>query len=424
MPTSIPDVQSIGLGQGAVQDPNAQRTRSTWQVGQTAEFKFQLVNRTGLPVEMLDNSRYPAFAFVDPTGMQVQTGVAQPVDSAGNYLVTWTIPLQSVLSNDQQTWQLQISGVTKKRHQVQCSFDFNVVDKQTTATGRCDIIQTALAGKPYRAVWRGDFDPDELSLECYATSTPDDISKAPLVAAIDKTSCTKVLDGDSIAYYYDVPAAAFVNGTTTMFDNKFTVLWSSRETPIAEENVEYQQLRVVKRRGFNMISGLRFMVDRFQHRFGTAQHMSDGDLVEALTRGLGTFNQWFPYSRYTAEQIPDCFETFWISFASVYMLQSQRLLLGSLSFNFSGQSTTLDFDQTGVIDSAISGMTEWLNTHCTAAKTMFFRQNSATGVVGVRPARLANGLNNRVIKVDSTGPDGGMASPGLLAMAQLIGLTP
>jgi hypothetical protein len=424
MPTSIIDSQSLGLGTGVPQNPNAQRTRSTWQVGQTAEFKFQLVSRAGTPVEMLDNSLYPAFAFVDPTGMQVQTGVAQPVDSAGNYLVTWTIPLQSVISNDQQSWQLQISGVTKKRHQVQCSFDFNIVDKQTTATGRRDVIQTALAGKPYRAVWRGDFDPDELALECYATDRPDDVGKAPLVAAVDKALCTKVLDGDSIGYYYDIPANAFVNGTTTMFDNKFSVLWSVRETPLSEQDVEWQQLRVVKRRGFDMMSGLRWMVDRFQHRFGTAQHMSDGDLVEALTRGLGTFNQWFPYSQYTAEQIPDCFHTFWISFASVYMLQSQRLLVNSMSFSFSGQSTTLDFDQTGGIDSAISGMTEWLNTHCTAAKTMFYRQRSATGVVGVRPARLANGLNNRVIKVDSTGPDGGMASPGLLGMAQLIGLTP
>jgi hypothetical protein len=166
------------------------------------------------------------------------------------------------------------------------------------------------------------------------------------------------------------------------------------------------------------------MIDRFQHRFGTAQYISDGDLVEGLVRGLGMFNQWFPYSSYTPEQMPDEFGTFWIMFGAWWMLSSQRLLLSNLAFSFSGQSISLDYDQTGAIDSAISGMTEWLNTHVTPAKTMLFRQRSNVGVVGSRPYRLATGMYNRVYKVDSTGSDGGMAPPGIMGVAQLIGLTP
>lgn len=404
-------------------DPNAQRKRTTWQVGQTAEFRFQLVDRSGNPIEMLDSS-YPAFAFIDPTGVQVQTGVATPDGPPGGYLVSWTIPLQATLSNDQSAWQLEISVVTRRRHQVQKTFDFNVVDKQLTSTGKKDTVELALAGKPYRAIWRGDFDPEELGLECYATANPEDLSKAPLTAIVDKTSMSKVLDGDSVAYYVDIPSEAFVNGTQSMFDNKFTVLWSARETPVSEQQIEYQQLRVVKRQAFEKITGLRFMVDRFQHRFGTAQYISDGDLVEALVRGLGMFNQWFPFSSYTPEQVPDEFSTFWIMFGTWWMLSSQRLLLSNLAFSFSGQSISLDYDQTGAIDSAISGMTEWLNTHVTPAKTMLFRQRSNAGVVAVRPARLASGMYNRVYKVDSTGPNGGMAPPGIMGVAQLIGLTP
>jgi hypothetical protein len=405
-------------------DPNAQRTRSTWQIGQTAEFKFALLTSAGTPIDLLDPSQYPAFAFIDPTGVQVFSGVAQQDSSPGHYLISWTIPLQAVLSNDNNAWQLEITVVTKKRHQVQKTFDFNVVDKQLTSTGKKDIVDLALAGKPYRAIWRGDFDPTELSLECYATANPDDISKSPLTASVDKSLMVKVNDGDSTAYYYDIPASAFTTGTQSMFDNKFTVLWSSRETALAEQQIEYQQMRIVKRQAFEKITGLRFMIDRFQHRFGTAQYISDGDLVEGLVRGLGMFNQWFPYSSYTPEQMPDEFGTFWIMFGAWWMLSSQRLLLSNLAFSFSGQSISLDYDQTGAIDSAISGMTEWLNTHVTPAKTMLFRQRSNVGVVGSRPYRLATGMYNRVYKVDSTGSDGGMAPPGIMGVAQLIGLTP
>lgn len=405
-------------------DPNAQRTRSTWQIGQTAEFKFALLTSAGVPIDLLDPAQYPAFAFVDPTGVQVFSGVAQQDSSPGHYLISWTIPLQAVLSNDNNAWQLEITIVTKKRHQVQKTFDFNVVDKQLTSTGKKDIVDLALAGKPYRAIWRGDFDPNELSLECYATANPEDVSKSPLTASVDKSLMIKVNDGDSVAYYYDIPASSFITGTQSMFDNKFTVLWSSRETALAEQQIEYQQMRIVKRQAFEKITGLRFMIDRFQHRFGTAQYISDGDLVEGLVRGLGMFNQWFPFSSYTPEQMPDKFSTFWIMFGAWWMLSSQRLLLSNLAFSFSGQSLSLDYDQTGAVDSAISGMTEWLNTHVTPAKTMLFRQRSTVGVVGSRPYRLSSGMYNRVYKVDSTGSDGGMAPPGIMGVAQLIGLTP
>lgn len=84
---------------------------------------------------------------------------------------------------------------------------------------------------------------------------------------------------------------------------------------------------------------------------------------------------------------------------------------------------SLDQDMTGAIDSAIQGMSDWLNTQLTPAKTMVFRQASQAGVVAVRPSRLSS-MYNRVYKVDSTGPNGGMGPPGLMSVAQIIGLTP
>lgn len=320
-------------------DPNSQRTRSTYQVGQLAEFKVPVLTTTGAPVELLDASQYPAYAFISPSGVQVQTGVAQVGATPGTYVIQWNIPLQAELSSDERAWQLEITIVTKRRHQVTRVIDFNVVDKQLTGTGRRDIIDVALAGRSYRAIWRGDFDPAELQLECFKTKNPDDVSSAPLAVAVDKSAMTKVIDGDSIAYYFDIPSSAMT--AELVFDNSYTVLWSARETSVSELQQEYQQLRTIQKKGFSRIASVRWMVDRFQHRFGTAQHISDGDVVEALVRGLSNLNQWYPLSSYSAEMFPDGLDTFWTLFASQYLLQSQRLLLGNLAFNFCVAEDTL-----------------------------------------------------------------------------------
>lgn len=404
-------------------DPNTQRTRSTWATGETAKFQFKIVDSQGAAIEMLDTTKYPSYAIIAPSGIQVQTGVLSVGTNAGEWFATWSIPVQSELSNDQRAYQIRINIVTKRRSQRELIQDFNVVQKTVTSSGDRDIIKSELEGKDYRAVWRGDFDPEELYLEAYLTHTPYDDMKKPLPTVIDKSLMNKVIDGDSICYYYDIPASGFVPGTQSIFNNQFTVLWGVRETVVSDLQTEYQQLRILKRAGFEQISGLRFIVDRFQHRFGTAYHMSDSDLIESLSKGLGALNQWFPYSTYTDQNIPPALQTFWTMMSAWWMLRSQHLLSGSLAFNFSGSSVSLDQDMTGAIDSAIQGMSDWLNTQLTPAKTMVFRQASQAGVVAVRPSRLSS-MYNRVYKVDSTGPNGGMGPPGLMSVAQIIGLTP
>jgi hypothetical protein len=76
---------------------------------------------------------------------------------------------------------------------------------------------------------------------------------------------------------------------------------------------------------------------------------------------------------------------------------------------------------TGTLDSAISRLVEWLNTHLTPAKLTLYRRASAVGAIGVRPARIV-GPNARTYKMDSsvTGTVGG--PPNLQAVAQILGI--
>ena len=315
-------------------DANSSRVRQTWQRGEQAEFRFSFVNSSGDALVPLDANKYPSYAFVSPSGLQIQTGVAQAYGTPGQYRVLWTIPQDTELSNDEMSWQLQVNFVTARRSQLTHTFDFFVVDKQVTATGRKDLVNLAIQGSPHRLFWRGDFDPVELTLECYASPYADspDLAPIPHAQAIDKSAMTKVIDGDSIVYYYEIPASSF--NLWDPLNNLYTGLWTVRETPLSELQVEYDQFRVIKKTMVQYIQSIRFMVDRFQHRLGTPQHISDGDLCEALTEGLGLFNGWFPVSNYNWTDFPMQCSTYWIMLSTWWMLNSQHMLQSQLAFSF------------------------------------------------------------------------------------------
>lgn len=315
-------------------DPNSARIRQTWQRGEQAEFRFSFTNSAGDALTPLDSNKYPSYAFISPSGIQVQSGVAQAQGNPGQYRVLWTIPADADLSNDEMVWQLQVNFVTARRSQLSHTFDFYVVDKQVTSTGKKDIVGLAIEGTPYRLFWRGDFDPQSLTLECYASDWPDIPTRSPIpsTSIVDKSAMTKIIDGDSIVYYYDIPASAFQ--LWDALDNHFTALWNVRETALSEQQTEYEQFRVIRKNMLRHIQSLRFMVDRFQHRLGTPQYISDGDLCEALKEGLGLFNGWFPFSSYNWTDFPTQCTTYWIMLSMWWMLGSQHMLLGQLAFNF------------------------------------------------------------------------------------------
>lgn len=400
---------------------NTKRTRQTFQRGQQAEFRFSLKDSGGSPLEPLDALKYPAYVLVAPSGLQMVSGVAQAFGNPGSYRVLWVVPQDAELSSDVASWQLQITFVTSRRSQIQQALDFNVVDKQFTNTGRRDVVTTALEGSPFRAFWRGDWEPYELSLQGYYTKYPDQADVAPIQGSLTKADMTRVDDGDSVVYFVDVPPTAFQ--LQTALDNSFTFLWSVRQELTSELDVEYQQVRVIKKSMFENLQSLRFMVDRFQHRVGTAQHMSDGDLCEALTQGLSVFNGWNPVTSpaYTTENFPEVMTSWWIMCSMWWMLQSQKLLLNSMSFNYSGQSVSLDFDQSAGIDAALSGLTAWMDAHMTPAKTTLQRRAYGVGSLGVRPYRNG-GYNNRVQRIETA--KGGTLNPGLLGVANMLGLFP
>src|SRR3954470_2967856 len=64
-------------------------------------------------------SMYPAFAIVDPTGVQVATGVGQPGSMPGRWQTSWTVPTSATLSTQSNKWLVVWNMVTATARQLQ-----------------------------------------------------------------------------------------------------------------------------------------------------------------------------------------------------------------------------------------------------------------------------------------------------------------
>lgn len=397
---------------------NTTRTRSTWQRGQQAEFRFAFVKRDGSPLVSLDPSKYPSYALYSPSGLQVQTGVAQPFANPGSYRILWTVPVDCELSNDQQSWILQATFLDAKKKQYEIQADFNVVEKQLTSQENRDLVRLGIENNPFRINWRGDAVPFNISVSCFQSDNPDNSDIAPIPLAVMPTG--PILEGDSVAYVYDIPGTALKPGM-------YTVIWNIQETASSPSEIEYQQLRIIPRKLIQMIPQLKFIVGRFQAAFDLPNYISDADYVEGLQHGLEFINQWHPISFYgyndmmTTNGLTSPLSSFWLMASAWWVLHSQHLVEVGLSFQFSGATTSLDYDRSGGIESAMSRLREEMTQNLTPAKISFNIMRNGIGTLSVRPAQMRS-YQNRVIKMESVSGTGQTSQ--LYSMMAMIGIAP
>lgn len=325
---------------------NTTRTRSTWQRGQQAEFRFAFVKRDGSPLVALDPSKYPSYAIYAPNGLQIQSGVAQAFNNPGSYRVLWTVPVDCDLSNDQQAWILQATFLDAKKKQYEIQADFNVVEKQVTSQENRDLVRLGIENNPFRINWRGDSVPFSITVSCFQSDNPDNMTVAPIPVGVVPVG--PILEGDSVAYIYDLPGLALKPGM-------YTVIWNIQETASSPSEIEYQQLRIIPRKLIQMIPQLKFIVGRFQAAFDLPNFISDADYVEGLQHGLEFINQWHPISFYgyndmmTTNGMTSPLSTFWLMASAWWVLHSQHLVEVGLSFSMCLEENTLVATSRGLV---------------------------------------------------------------------------
>lgn len=335
------------------------------------------------------NAKYPTYAITDPNGEVVREAVGTNI-GGNTFTATYIIP------SDAEAGQYSVKWVclSKNNRQVERESNFEVGNDAVE-----EILDSMLVGinnKPNRLGISLPYTPHEFKVEVY------DASDA-IVHSADLTSGLSSTTFGGMKYYYvDI----------TLPIGSYNILYSHRRTPIDIEVNDFASLRVVSIKTLKHMQSLRIMIDRFNKRADAPQAYKDSDILEFLDKGLQMINSWHPaFQPNLTYDIIQGFEPFLMCAAAVWGLQSQFLLETDLAFNFSGASTSLDYDRTSNIDSAYSKALEFLNNNLTKAKTAAMYSSSANGigsglgVTGVR-GNTARSFRQRVFNITDTGTPG------------------
>lgn len=349
--------------------------------GETATFVVHFYQDAGhtIPMIPLDSAKYPQYTIFDINGNAVQSGVGTPEITQGRYKTDFQITLDALLSSDLGRWRIEWIMVSDTNQQINFVEEFDIKDTVITASETREQKFITLIDSTYRAILRQPMNVGEVSISIYSSTNIDTkVSEGSLADGSIKCA----VDGDSVVYYYDIDSA-IIGKQTVMF----SIIWGIRNTPIEPQSFVYQVLNVVQPYSLALVTSLRMIIDKLQKRLGTVQSYEDSDMIEYLTRGSELVNAQYPTTFFGYANMPQALTVHHIIYSAWYALQAQQLLNTELGFSFSGQSVTLDYDQSGGLGDLASRWQEFLTTTLPAAKMALVRRNSPVGVVAGRKYR-------------------------------------
>ena len=378
--------------------------------GETANFIVNFFEDAAgtVPAIPLDISLYPAYEIFDINNNVVQSGLGSPEVSPGRYKVDFIVPPTAPLSNDLQRWRIEWTLVSTTNRQVDYVEEFDIKDTVITASETREQKFITLAGEDYRALMRLPEVPYQVRLNIFNAAS--NIKLATAVSGVTN-GLQESTDGDSIVYSYVFPASA--SGLNCFF----SLIWGVQNTPTESQSFHYQSLTAVTPSVLNFITCLRMIVDKLQKRLGTVQAYEDSDLVEYSIRGQELVNSVYPTTFYSFGALPQGLTVYHLLFSAWYALQAQRILNVELGFNFSGQTTTLDFDQASGLADVASTWNDFIQENLSAAKQGILRASSPVGTVAGRQYRY-NSYNNFIYKIASY-PQG---ANNVIGQLQTLGL--
>ena len=349
-------------------------------------------------------AQYPAWTIVDPSGVQITSGVGTPGSNPGRWNASWSVPTTAALSTQTNKWRIVWNMVTQTARQLQQTNPFDVIELRTPDTLQ-DVRAHAYvvyAGQSERLVLRLPRRPDVLTVSAFAAtslSNPTPHAAVAFSGSLAAATIVEVQEQNMYSYYFDTPALSTLG--------EHQIVWTYRQTVTSPTDTTVQKLFVPPPVFWSLAPSLRVLIDKLQKKAGAIQAYVDADLYEYFQRGIGILNGTTPYTNWDLCTFPYSAATtrFLIEGAALWAMHSQHILSGELQFSFSGQTVTLDMDQTGLYDTMAQKLLEdltgdgkgsWPNT-----KVNYIRQITNIAVVGNRiMGRYA--YNRFTYKVDSS----------------------
>jgi len=385
-----------------------------------ADFFDDAPNNT-TPAVPANPAESPSYTIVDPSGVQVNSGVGTPGSQPGRWTASWAVPQDAPLSTQSNKWRIVWNMVAQTARQLQQTLPFDVIELRTPDT--LDDVRAesymVYAGNSERVVLRLPRRPDEISIQGFMSSSltnPCPSDTALFTGSLAGGTIVEVEEQNLFAYIFDTPAL-------TDF-GEIQVVWNYRQTITSPTETTVQRIFVPPSVFWSLGPSLRVLIDKLQKRQGAIQSYPDSDLFEYFQRGLGILNGTTPASDWSLLNFPYASTTtrFLIEAAALWAMHAQQLLAGELQFSFSGQSVTLDIDQQGVYDTIASKLLEDLRGTdpgaWPSAKRDIIRQ--ATPIAHVANRLMGKyGMNQYTYKVYSSGV--GAGSPNIYDPTQFRG---
>lgn len=391
------------------------RTSAPRQVVRGAQTAFDelFLEPDGTPIPPLDPTAYPMYSVVMPDGTTLISGTATNLGE-GRYRASVFVPADALLTSPDQQWRIQWTLITPTNRVVQRSYGFQVIDTvEGDPTERAQTYLT-MVGDSERLIARFFTEQDFISVEIRPSGNPlCTVFKVEGPAGVSPGGLQVVHEKGTVAYYVDT--------TPAEQPGLYQVIWRSRQTPVSPNQTTVQALRVAEPIFWSFEPSLRMLLDKYQKRAGLIYSYSSADLYEYMTRGVGIVNGTPPVpTQWSLGGYPHNmgFEEYFLLAAGWWGLQAQYLAEGESAFDFGGSATTLSVDRTGMYESALSRMKEYLDANLPKAKSNWMRAQS-NGVFMGRPYNFS--LSNTVFRVDeSAGNQPGTAFMNLFSRLGLF----
>lgn len=299
----------------------------------------------------------PAWSVVDPSGVQVTSGVGTPGAVPGRWQFNWSVPTSAPLSNQATKWLVVWNMVTATGRQLQRTNPFDVIELRTPDTLE-DLRAHAYmiyAGQSERLILRLPKRPDTLTITAYKSATmtsPVPETIASFSGSLGGGTVTEVQEQNLYAYYFDTPALTNLG--------EYQIVWNYRMTVTSPSETTIQKLFVPPAVIWSLIPSLRVLIDKLQKKSGSIHAYTDADIYEYFLRGIGYLNSTTPITNWDLCTFPYNPATvrFLIEGAALWALQAQHLLAGELRFSFSGQTVSLDIDTTDVYSEVVQRLAD------------------------------------------------------------------
>ena len=376
--------------------PIQNETNRIFLRGDTATFVVHFYEDAGrtIPVVPIDSAKYPLYTIYDINNELIQTGIGIAEVTPGRYRADYIIPFDAPLSNDRSRWRIEWTIVSIDNRQIDFVEEFDIKDTVISASETREQKFISLTGSPYRTILRLPTQPFEVALDVYLASNIDQ-KVVDNVTTMLANGIKLSPDGDSMVYYYDI------DGSVLNQCSSFAIIWKIRNTQFEPQQFIYQNLTVITPKVLILVTCLRMLIDKLQKRLGIVQAYEDSDLVEYLARGAELVNSGYPTTFFSFNMMPSALTVHHLLYSGWYALQAQGLLSTELAFSFSGQTVTLDYDQSGGLADIASRWQEFLTNTLPAAKMALIRRNSPVGTVAGRQYRITD-INLFTFKTSSS----------------------